>query len=57
MRLIHYRSNISMETIFMSTKNSKMNEPHTFFLNLLQRLNFKCLNKHVALQKFPNYYT
>ena len=39
MRLIHYRSNISMETIFMSTKNSKMNEPHTFFLNLLQRLN------------------
>ena len=31
-------SNIRMETVFMSTENSKTNEPHKFVLNLLQRL-------------------
>ena len=27
-KLANYFSNISMETIFMNTKNSKSNEPH-----------------------------
>ena len=31
-------TNISMETIFINTKNSKTNEPHQFVLNLSQRL-------------------
>ena len=32
--LINYCPNISMETIFMNTKNNKKNEPHKFVLNL-----------------------
>ena len=39
-----------METIFMNTENSKMNEPHKFVPNLSQRLGLRSLNKHVALQ-------
>ena len=33
-RLINYCSNISMETIFMNTENSKKNKQHKFVLNL-----------------------
>ena len=40
-----------METIFMNKRNSKTNEPHKLRLNLLQRLDLKSSNKHVALQK------
>ena len=39
-----------METIFMNTENSKMNEPHTFALNLSQRLHLISSHKHVAVQ-------
>ena len=46
-----------METIFMDTGNSKMNEPHKFALNLSQRLYLKSLNKHAALQNLSIYYT
>ena len=45
-----------MKTIFMNTKNSKMNERHKFVLNLSQRLDLS-LDKHVALQNLPIYYT
>ena len=45
--------NISMERIFMNTKNIKTNEPHKFVLNLSQRLDLRSSNKHVA---FPNLY-
>ena len=39
-----------METIFMNTENSKMNEPHKFVLHLSQRLlDLRNCNKHVAL--------
>ena len=41
----------------MNTENSKMNEPHKFALNLLQRLDLRSSNKHVALQKLSVYYT
>ena len=44
-----------MKTIFMNTKNSKMNERHKFVLNLSQRLDLS-LDKHVALQNLPIYY-
>ena len=41
----------------MNTKNSKMDEPHKFFLYLSQRLDLRNLNKHVALQNVSVYYT
>ena len=44
--LNNYRPNISMETIFMNTKNSKTNEPH------LQRLDLRSSNKYVALRNY-----
>ena len=45
-----------METIFMSTENSKMNEPHKFVYNLSQKLDLRSSNKHVALQNLSIYY-
>ena len=50
-------SNMSMETIFMNTENSKTNEPHEFVLNLSQRLDLRSSDKHVALQNLSIYYT
>ena len=52
----NYCPNISMETIFMNTENSKTNEPHKFVLNLSQRLDLRVSNKHVALQNLSIYY-
>ena len=46
-----------METIFMNTENSKMNEPHIFGLNLSQRLDLRSSNKYVDLQNLPIYST
>ena len=46
-----------METIFMNTENSKMNEPHKFLLNISQRLDLRSSDKHVALQNMTIYYT
>ena len=46
-----------METIFINTKNSKTSELHKFVLNLLQRLDLRSSNKHVAIQNLPIYYT
>ena len=46
-----------METIFMNTENSKINEPHKFFRNFSQILDLKSSNKHVALQNLPIYYS
>ena len=43
--------------ILMNTENSRTNEPHKFVLNLLQRLDFRSSNKHIALQNLPVYYT
>ena len=37
-RLMDYCPNLSMETIFVKTENSKTNEPHRFLLHLSQRL-------------------
>ena len=46
-----------METIFMNTENSKMNEQNKFVLNLSQRLDLRSSDKHVALQNVSIYYT
>ena len=48
---------MSLKTIFMNTENSKTSEPHTFVLNLSQRLDSRSSNKHVALQNLSIYYT
>ena len=48
---------INMETTFMNTKYKKLNEPHTFILNLSHRLNLRSSNKNVALQNLSIYYT
>ena len=45
-----------MKKIFMSTENSKTNEPHKFVLDLPQRLDIRISNKHVALH-LSIYYT
>ena len=44
-----------MEAIFMNTENSKTNEPHTFVLDLSQRLDLRSSVKHVALQNLSIY--
>ena len=41
----HYK----MDTIFMNTKNSKMNELHRFRLDLRDKLNLKNPKKNMAL--------
>ena len=39
-----------MKTIFMKTKNRKLNEPQKIFPNLSQRLDLRSSTKHVALR-------
>ena len=41
----------------MINENSTARELQKFALNLLQRLNLRSLNKHVALQNLSNYDT
>ena len=56
-RLNNYCPNISIETMFMNTKNSKMNEPPKLVLNLSQSLDLISPNMHLALQNLYIYYT
>ena len=44
-----------METIFLSTKNSKTNGPHKSVLNFSQRLDLKSSNNYVAFQNLSIY--
>ena len=46
-----------METIFMNTEKSKLNDPHKVFLNLSQRLDLRSSNKNIALQNVSIHYT
>ena len=48
---------IKMETFFMNTKNSKTNESHRFKYDLIDKLDFKNLNKNIALGSLSIYYT
>ena len=41
----------------MNTKNSKTSEPHKFRYNLINKLDFKNLNKNMALANLSIYYT
>ena len=56
MRLDNICPNVGMETISMNTENKKTSESHKFVLDLSQRLDFKSLNKYVALQNLSIYY-
>ena len=49
-RLANYCANITVETIFINTENSKTNEPNKFVLNLSQRLALRSWNKHINIQ-------
>ena len=40
----------------MNTENSEINEPHKLILNLLQKLDLKSTDNHVALQNLSVYY-
>ena len=51
MKLVNSCPNLSTETIFLNTENSKTTEPHKFILKLSQRIYLKSSNKHVALHK------
>ena len=46
-----------METIFLSTENSKTNEPHRFRLKVADKINLKDPNKNMALANLTVYYT
>ena len=38
-----------MDTIFMNSKNSKTSDPHRLLLNPSDKINFKRVDKYVAL--------
>ena len=48
---------IKMETFFMSTKNSKTNEPYKFKYDLIDKLDLRNPNKNMALGNLSIYYT
>ena len=57
MALVNDCANISMQMIFVNTETGKTNKPNEFVLNLLWRLDFRSLNKHVAVQNLSIYCT
>ena len=46
-----------MDTIFMSSKNSKTSDPNRLLLNLSEKINLKKSNKYVALSILSIYNT
>ena len=46
-----------MNTIFMSSKNSKTSNPHGLLLNLTDKINLKRSDKYVALTNVSIHYT
>ena len=46
-----------METILVTTENSKTNKQHKFILNLSQRLDLRSSDKHIALQKLSIHFS
>ena len=57
MKLVNYYPNLSMETTFMNTENSKTIESHKFVLILPQRLDLRSYRKHDALLNLSIFYT
>ena len=46
-----------MDTIFMTSKNSKTEDDHRFRLNLRNRINLKMPHRHIALSNLSIFYT
>ena len=46
-----------METFFMTTKNSKTNEPNRFKYHLIDKLDLRNPNKNMAVANLSIYYT
>ena len=46
-----------MDTIFVSSDNSKTSDPHRLLLNLRTKIKLKRYNKYVALSNLRIYYT
>ena len=46
-----------METFFMSSRNSKTNEPNRFKYDLIDKLDLRNPNKNMALANLSLYYT
>ena len=46
-----------MDTVFMSSKNSKTSNPYRLLLNLTDKINLKRSDKYVASWNFSIYYT
>ena len=46
-----------METVFMNTKNSKINEPNRFKYDLIDKLDLRNKNKNMAIANLSIYYT
>ena len=46
-----------MKMIFKNVENSRTSERHKFVRSFMKRLDLESLNKHVAIQNLPIYYT
>ena len=46
-----------MDTLFMTSKNSKTSDPHRLLLNLSDKINLERSDKYVALTNFSISYT
>ena len=46
-----------MDTTFINSGNSQTFDPHRLFINLLDKINLKRSDKHVALSNLITYYT
>ena len=46
-----------MNTIFMSSKNSKTSDPHTLLLNVTDKIDLRRKDKYISLSNLNIYYT
>ena len=46
-----------MNTIFMSSENSKTSDPHRLLLNLTDKIDLRRKDKYIALSNLSIYYT
>ena len=46
-----------MDTIFMTSENSKTSDPHISLSNFSDKIDFKRSDKYVALSNLSTYYT
>ena len=54
---IQWRYNKKVDAVFMNSKNSKTSDPHRLLFNLINKINLKGSDKHVAMSMLSIYYT